>query len=211
MIQVIVQRVETLAKMIQCWVRRTLPSSLVIGAIACFLAACLGSAGQAGQAQSATCPTSSQWVAAYSGRQINYPHIFCGELRDGQLSGFHSRPNGQNPSTVGQFTITQSANAQGIYAGQWSYAGSSSPSKFSTMFPDPCLATQVLNSIAYAEAHRVTCPAGAPSWAWCGQNRPTSGSDNSSQFCPARDGTTFIIAGANLSDGRINTGFPLRQ
>jgi hypothetical protein len=187
--------------------RRLLAPFFVTLLLTSILTACLESASQA---QGVSCPASGQWATAANGAQVNYPHIFCGELRDGQLRGFHARPNGQNPSTVSQFSITQSANAQGIYAGQWTSASASHLTKFSTLFPDHCSTSQVINSIAHANANRTTCPAGAPSWAWCGQNRP-SNATSSGQYCLGRDGNSFIIAGANLSDGRINTGFPIRQ
>lgn len=179
---------------------------IAMGAIACFLVFWLSATAQG---QSIDCSSSSHWVAAYNGRQVNHAHVFCGEVnRRGSLVGFHSRPSGRNPSTVGRFTITQSANAQGIYGGEWSSASSPQLTKFSTMFPDRCTREQVLNSIAYAESNRVQCPSGAPNWAWCGLSHP---SDGSKRFCAADNGGTFTIAGATNSDGKINTGFPLRR
>lgn len=138
---------------------------------------------------------------------VNQPHIFCGEWSQNRPKGFHSRPGGVNPPTVGTFRITQSANSQGIYGGTWNYDGRSSPTKFSTMFPDRCTQTQVLNSIIYAATHQRRCPANAPSWAWCGTNAPTA---NASNYCQGSDNRLFTIAGASFSDGKINTAFPLR-
>ena len=156
------------------------------------------------------CLGSPHWIISYTGRQINHTHIFCGELnRRGRLVGFHSRPDGQNPSTVQQFNITRRLTRQGIYAGRWTYSDNPQEDKFSTMFPDHCDQQQVLHSIAHAEAHRITCPSGAPGWAWCGLNRPDDATDDR-RFCHARDGTRYTIAGASDANGRINTGFPLR-
>lgn len=162
------------------------------------------------QAQAIDCRSASHWVTAYNGKQINHAHIFCGEINSqGRLVGFHARPRGQNPSTVRQFTITQSPNSQGIYGGEWT-AVANQATKFSTMFPDRCSREQVLNSIAHAEAHRVQCPSGAPNWAWCGLNRPADGTQQN-RFCAANNGTTYTIAGATNRDQKINTAFPLRR
>ncbi len=156
------------------------------------------------------CLGSPHWISTPTGRYINHTHIFCGELnRRGRLVGFHSRPQGENPSTVLDFNITQPANRQGIYAGRWTYSGTTRDNKFSTLFPDHCSEQQVIHSIAYAEAQRVACPAGAPHWAWCGPNRPAD-AEHDSRFCQAKDGSSYMIAGASLTDGRINTAFPLR-
>ncbi|TVQ51468.1 MAG: hypothetical protein EA366_15435 [Spirulina sp. DLM2.Bin59] len=140
---------------------------------------------------------------------INQAHIFCGEWSHNQPRGFHSRPGGRNPSTVQNFQMTQPANSQGIYGGTWHYVGQSNPRKFSTMFPDSCTQTQVVNSIVYAARNRQSCPANAPSWAWCGSNAPTA---NAANYCKGNGNHNrlFTIAGASLNDGRINTAFPLR-
>jgi hypothetical protein len=108
---------------------------------------------------------------------------------------------------VENFQITQSANSQGIYGVTWNYSGHSNQRKFSTMFPDSCTQTQVLNSIIYAATHQQSCPSNAPRWAWCGPNAPTANAEN---YCNSDKNRLFTIAGAFLSDGKINTAFPLR-
>jgi len=140
---------------------------------------------------------------------VNQTHIFCGEWSRNRPKGFHSRPNGINPNTVANFQITQSANNQGIYGGTWSYAGHSNPTKYSTMFPDRCTQSQVLNSIIYAATHQQNCSSNAPNWAWCGANAPTANAEN---YCNGDDGDDgiFTIAGASFNDGKVNTAFPLR-
>ena len=138
---------------------------------------------------------------------VNQTHIFCGEWSDSRPKGFHSRPGQLNPSTVASFAIANPPNSQGIYDGRWAYVGHPTPTKFSTMFPDNCPRDRVLNSIVYAATHPISCPRGAPTWAKCGPNKPTSGTGH---YCQAADGTIFAIAFATVGNGKVNTAFPLR-
>ena len=156
------------------------------------------------------CTKLAHWTKRPKPPQVNQVHVFCGEWKHSAPTGFHSRPGGLDPVTVTQFTITQPANAQGIYGGSWSYTDHSRSPKFSTMFPDTCSLPQVLNSIVYAATHPSRCPANAPQWTVCGPNRPTSSVQNLGPFCAADDDTIFLIATAKLSSGRVNTAFPLR-
>lgn len=155
------------------------------------------------------CSQVSHWSSTRPA--VNQTHIFCGEWNSQKQrpSGFHSRPKGQNPNTVAKFTMTQSPNSQGIYGGRWNYIGQSKD-KFSTMFPDNCTQTQVINSIVYAATHPSSCPANAPSWASCGFNQPQSSTGN---YCKALNKAKFLIAFAPLGDNKnkINTAFPLRN
>jgi hypothetical protein len=156
------------------------------------------------------CATLEHWTERPKPPQVNQVHVFCGEWKRNAPAGFHARPAGLVPETVARFTITQPANAQGIYGASWSYSGRPQSSKFSTMFPDACSMPQVLNSIVYAATHPSRCPANAPRWAVCGPNRPNAIDQDATAFCTATDDTIFLIAMAKLSDGRINTAFPLR-
>jgi Bacterial EndoU nuclease len=156
------------------------------------------------------CTELARWTKRPKPPQVNQAHVFCGEWKQNAPGGFHSRPGGLDPDSVTRFTITQPANAKGIYGGSWSYTGHPQSSKFSSMFPDACSMSQVLNSIVYAATHPSRCPANAPHWAICGPNRPTSTVQDSDPFCAANDGTIFLIAIAKLSNGRVNTAFPLR-
>lgn len=151
------------------------------------------------------CPNLARWSG--TNPPVNQAHIFCGEWSQNQPKGFHSRPGGRNPNTVQNFQVSQSVNSQGIYGGTWNYVGQSNPRKFSTMFPDNCTQTQVVNSTVYAANHRQSCPANAPSWAWCGPNAPTV---NAANYCKGNNNSLFTIAGASLRDGKINTAFPIR-
>jgi hypothetical protein len=156
------------------------------------------------------CTKLEHWTMRPKPPQVNQVHVFCGEWKRNAPNGFHSRPGGLDPDSVTRFTITQPANAKGIYGGSWSYTGHPRPPKFSTMFPDACSMPQVLNSIVYAATHPTRCPAGAPDWTVCGPNRPTSTAQQGGPFCEANDGTIFLIAMGKLSNGRVNTAFPLR-
>jgi hypothetical protein len=155
------------------------------------------------------CANISHWSA--TNPAVNQLHIFCGEWnpRKNRPAGFHSRPAGENPATIGQLKINQQPNAQGLYGVRWSYAGHPARQKFSSMFPDTCSQDQVLKSIVYAANHRKPCPEGAPPWAKCGPNRPTQGGQG---YCQASDQSIFTIAYATLRDSdKVNTAFPVAE
>jgi hypothetical protein len=140
---------------------------------------------------------------------INQKHVFCGEWnhRKNRPAGFHSRPAGANPTTVGTLRINQPPNSQGIYGVRWSFAGHTNREKFSSMFPDTCNQEQILKSIVYAAKHQKYCPDGAPRWAKCGPNQPTKSGQG---YCEAADNSVFTIAFATLKNSsKINTAFPL--
>ena len=140
---------------------------------------------------------------------VNQQHVFCGEWnkRKNRPAGFHSRPAGVNPATVGTFKITQQPNAGGLYGVRWSYAGHPDREKFSSMFPDTCNREQILKSIIYAAKHQKSCPDGAPRWAKCGPNQPINGGQG---YCQAADNSIFTIAFATLrNSNKVNTAFPL--
>ena len=157
------------------------------------------------------CTTLSHWATLENGLQMNQKHVFCGEWKDNRPKGFHSRPNGINPSTVTNFTVQDSPGAAGIYTGKWSHKNYPGRSKFSTMFPDGCSMGQVLNSISYASANPESCPEGSPAWVKCGRNRPGPGSTEIlSGYC-TNNGEFFLIGFAPPKDNKINTAFPIRQ
>jgi hypothetical protein len=153
------------------------------------------------------CAKISHWSA--TNPPVNQQHMFCGEWnkRKNRPAGFHSRPAGENPATVGTLKITQRPNARGLYGVRWSYAGYPDREKFSSMFPDTCNRDHILKSIVYAVNHPKTCPDGAPRWAKCGPNRPTQGGQG---YCQASDNSIFTIAFATLKNSNnVNTAFPL--
>jgi hypothetical protein len=153
------------------------------------------------------CAGLSRWSA--TNPPVNQHHVFCGEWKErkNRPSGFHSRPAGENPSTIGTIQITQQPNLQGIYGVRWSYAGHPDREKFSSMFPDTCDREQILKSIVYAAGHPKPCPQGSPRWAKCGSNKPIYGGHG---YCEASNNSIFTIAFATLKNSdRINTAFPL--
>jgi hypothetical protein len=155
------------------------------------------------------CAGMSHWSA--TNPPINQQHVFCGEWnsRKNRPAGFHSRPAGENPATIGTLTITQSPNAKGLYGVRWTYDGHPDRAKFSTMFPDTCGRDQVLRSIVYAVNHPWACPDGAPRWATCGPNKPP---EDNPDYCEAADGSLFTIAFAALRDSNnVNTAFPIAE
>ena len=160
------------------------------------------------------CPADPAW--SKSTPPINFDHVFCGEIRsNGSATGFHARPDAINPATVAGVEVTQSPNANGIYAGtvRLRNRNGDDPQKFSSLFPDACSMEQVTASILYAFEHRQACPAGSPGWWQCGANRPEDGglTGEDVKFCVgAAPQSRFLIAMGLLKDGRINTAFPLR-
>lgn len=142
--------------------------------------------------------------------RINKEHVFCGEIRDHKAKGFHSRPGGQNPATVVKVTITQPANAIGVYGGRATLKiDGETAEKFSTMYPDSCSMDQVLKSVQYASQNQVTCPSFAPGWSRCGYNRPAS--SQSAEYCAGTHRQRFYISMGFLDNGDINTAFPLYE
>jgi hypothetical protein len=153
------------------------------------------------------CAKISHWSA--TNPPINQRHVFCGEWnkRKNRPAGFHSRPAGKNPATVGTLKITQRPNAKGLYGVRWSYTGHQGREKFSSMFPDTCNQDQILKSIVYAVKHPKACSNGAPRWAKCGPNKPTQAGQ---EYCEASDNSIFTIAFAPFRNSdKINTAFPV--
>ena len=153
------------------------------------------------------CAGISHWSA--TNPPVNQQHVFCGEWnkRKNLPAGFHSRPAGETPATVGKLKITQQPNARGLYGVRWSYAGHPDREKYSSMFPDTCSRDQILKSIVYAVNHPRNCPNGAPRWAKCGPNKPTQGGQG---YCETSDSSIFSVAFATLrNSNKVNTAFPL--
>jgi hypothetical protein len=141
---------------------------------------------------------------------INGDHVFCGEI-NGNVKGFHSRPGGINPANAGiaNVVVTAGPNAMGIY--NISFDKNGQHKTISTMFPDSCTQQEVENSILYAEANRVACPAGAQNWAGCGMNRPDPVLPSQGPYCEGDDDANrFHVQFGLLGDGTINTAFPVR-
>lgn len=155
------------------------------------------------------CSRMPHWVTLNNGLQFNQKHIFCGEWNQNRPKGFHSRPGGNNPSVIAHLTIQSEPNAAGIYTARWSYKKQPDKNKFSSMFPDNCTITQILNSISHATANSKTqCPSGSPEWIQCGQNKPEVNQEENSAYC-SKDGQNFTIGFKPSKHGKINTAFPI--
>lgn len=164
-------------------------------------------------AQQVDCNTLQHWTVLENNLKMNQNHLFCGEWNRNRPKGFHSRPGGFNPDTVASFTVQDKANAAGVYTGRWSYKNNPRQNKFSSMFPDQCSASQVLNSITYAIENQAQCPAGAPGWTRCGPNKPGGTGDtvdNDAKYCSI-NGRFFTIGFAPPRNDRVNTAFPFYQ
>lgn len=157
------------------------------------------------------CSRLPHWVTLNNGLQLNQKHIFCGEWNQNRPKGFHSRPDGINPSAIAHLTIQSKPNAAGIYTARWSYKKQPDKNKFSSMFPDNCTIPQILNSISYASAAanpETQCPSGSPGWIQCGRNKPDEvDREENSAYC-SKNGQNFSIGFTPPKQGKINTAFP---
>ena len=143
---------------------------------------------------------------------MNQNHVFCGEWGGSRPKGFHSRPGGEDPATVGNVRNVTAPNAVGIYDLEWSYSGHPGIWKGSTMYPDDCSQQQVLNSIVYAANNTVACVPAVP-WGSCGMNRPDPVPEGS-DYCVGTEGAArWQIRFATIEvdeETRVNTAFPNR-
>ncbi len=142
---------------------------------------------------------------------VNLHHIFCGELnRRGRAVGYHSNPDAHPPSTYRSHTERSPQNHAGIYIWEKIHLVMNSKSvtkRMSTMFPDHCSESQVINSIVYSAKHITqNC---SVRWAQCGPSAPSiTASGNLDNYCIGKDGHMFIIATAKKG-AKINTAFPV--
>ena len=135
--------------------------------------------------------------------RINRKHVFCGEVSGKRAKGFHSRPKGQNPSTVdtvgadivqhrvvvdedGDEEPTGLYNLRDFYITQ---NGQRRRKSVSTMYPDTCSYNNVMTAIANASNVK---------------------SNFSGATCRTAQGNEFPIQLYWLN-GYINTAFPIVQ
>ena len=164
-----------------------------------------GSAPQAGSSElhapksSSPATTSEATESSWHGwsdtnPQINLSHIFQGEInRQGKPTGFHSRPNGEDPKFARVDRVKSGPNSAGIYTAQVSVFDQKEQrwkDKFSTFFPDRMEQPEVVSSILHAWENRAA-----------GQSRPWRGPS----------GKGFTIEGYQSSRGGINTAYPVYQ
>ncbi len=82
-------------------------------------------------------------------------HIFCGEInRSGKAVGFHSRPGGKNPDSVGNTRDVQPDRRRpGLYTLRRfdiTQHGQTRQKTISTMYPDKCSEADVIAAIQHA-------------------------------------------------------------
>lgn len=122
---------------------------------------------------------------------INETHLFAGYVnRKGDPVGFHSRPGGRDPGRARVTVVTDPPNKAGVYTARVEVLASGRHwlSKQSTFFPDRMTRAEVIQAILNAYQHRTS-----------GKSVKFSGPS----------GKGFTIEGYLLTDGRINTAFPV--
>jgi len=133
-------------------------------------------------------PSGPKW--SKTDPNINLWHIFEGEInRKGEPTGFHHRPNGQNPANAKVVSIRDKPNRAGVYTAKIEVnAGSDWRSKNSSFFPDKLSREEVLDIIVHAYKNRTS-----------GNKQPWSG--------PSGHG--YTVRGYTSNRGGINTAFPI--
>jgi hypothetical protein len=122
---------------------------------------------------------------------INETHLFDGYInRKGDPVGFHSRPGGRDPGKARVTAVTDPPNKAGVYTARVEILASGRRwlSKQSTFFPDRMTRGEVVQAVLHAYQHRT--------------------SKNSIKFS-GPSGKGFTIEGYLLTDGKINTAFPV--
>ncbi len=121
---------------------------------------------------------------------INMWHVFEGEInRSGKPVGFHSRPNGQDPSGARLVSIRDKPNRAGVYTATIEIRdGNQWKSKFSSFFPDSLSRNEV--SAAVVNAYK-------------------NSRDSKAQPFEGPSGLGFSIQGYTSGRGGINTAFPV--
>jgi hypothetical protein len=122
---------------------------------------------------------------------VNETHLFTGYVnKKGDPVGFHSRPGGRDPGKARVVAVIDPPNKAGVYTARVEIltTGRRWLSKQSTFFPDRMTRGEVIQAILHAYQHK------------------TSG--NSVKFS-GPSGKGFTIEGYLLTDGKINTAFPV--
>jgi len=124
--------------------------------------------------------------------EINLSHIFEGAINSrGRPTGFHSRPDGNDPRYARLIKIKARANRSGVYTAKVEVYDRKErrwKSKFSSLFPDSMSRRQVVQAILYAWKHRTT----GKKTKWEGPS-----------------GKGFPIQGYLNRRGNINTAYPV--
>jgi len=147
--------------------------------------------------RSNTASNSRNASSQYSGQKwsdtspnINMHHIFDGEInRRNKPTGFHSRPNGQDPANARVVRIKDKPNRYGVYTADIEVLdGTQWKRKFSSFFPDELSHDEVLDVILHAYNNSDNKDA-AP---WEGPS-----------------GAGYRVQGYTSRQGGINTAFPI--
>lgn len=121
---------------------------------------------------------------------INMWHVFEGEInRSGKPVGFHSRPQGKDPSNARLVAIRDKANRAGVYTATIEIRdGNQWKSKFSSFFPDSLSSDEVTSAVV---------------------NAYKNSRDPKAQPFEGPSGLGFTIQGYTSGRGGINTAFPV--
>jgi len=121
---------------------------------------------------------------------VNLLHIFEGEInRRGKPTGFHSRPNGQDPANARVTSVKDKPNRYGVYTANIEVRdGNEWKSKFSSFFPDDLSRNQVIDVILHAYSN---------------SNNPNA------QPWEGPSGAGYRVQGYTSGKGGINTAFPV--
>jgi len=133
---------------------------------------------------------SPQWST--TSPEINLGHIFEGAINSrGRPTGFHSRPDGRDPSQARLKKILSTNGRGGVYTAKVEVYDSRErrwKEKFSTLYPDSMNRDQVITAILHAWKHRRT----GNKTKWEGPS-----------------GKGFPIQGYLNKRGNINTAYPV--
>ena len=121
---------------------------------------------------------------------INLLHVFEGEInRKGKPTGYHSRPNGQDPSNARVASVKDKPNRYGVYTANIEVRdGNQWKSKFSSFFPDSLSRDEVIDVILHAY---------------------NNSNNKNSQPWEGPSGAGYRVQGYTSGQGGINTAFPI--
>lgn len=133
-------------------------------------------------------PGYAQW--SQTDPNINLWHVFEGEInRSGKPVGFHSRPDGNDPSNARVKSIRDKPNRAGVYTATIEIRdGNQWKQKFSSFFPDTMSRDDVIDAVL---------------------NAYSKSSDRRAQPFEGPSGHGFTIQGYTSNKGGINTAFPV--
>jgi len=121
---------------------------------------------------------------------INLHHVFDGEInRRGKPTGFHSRPNGEDPAGARVVSVKDKPNRYGVYTANIEVLdGNQWKGKFSSFFPDDLSRDEVINVIL---------------------NAYNNSNNKNAQPWEGPSGAGYRVQGYTSNQGGINTAFPI--